>query len=122
MWPFSRKPAAGAAKTPIPGIGVRDVRARLKGGAKLLDVRTEREYQAVHPAGAISLPLSTLKKRPPELPLDTEILVICLKGSRSAHAARILQGYGYTNVTDVQGGMEHWVKFGLPVKRSAAKK
>lgn len=121
MWPFSRKSSPAPAEQPVPAIGVREVRARLKEGAKLLDVRTEREYQALHPAGAVSFPFSTLKKRPPQLPLDTEILVITLKGSRSLEAARLLQAYGFTNVTDVHGGMEHWVKFGLPVKRSAPK-
>lgn len=117
MWPFSR--SSGSGPSSVPRVHVRDVKTRVKEGAKLLDVRTEREFRALHPAGAVNLPLATLKKRPPELPLDAEILVICLRGSRSAHAATLLQDYGYTNVYDVEGGMEFWVKLGLPVLRSA---
>lgn len=120
MWPFSRK-SGGAAAGRVRSVGVREVRERLKEGARLLDVRTEREYRALHPAGAINMPLGTLKKRAPELPPDTEILVICLRGSRSRHACKLLQGHGFTNVYDVEGGMEFWVKLGMPVKRSAPK-
>ena len=115
MWPFGRSPQGSAQ---VKGIGVREVRARVKAGAKLLDVRSPREFQALHPAGAVNVPPDRIKRDEVGLPHDAEILVICLQGRRSKKAARQLAALGYTNVTDVLGGMEHWVKFGLPVKRS----
>ncbi len=115
MWPFSRSPQSSA---PVKVVSVREVQARLKRGAKLLDVRSPREFQALHPAGAINAPPDQIKMDNVGLPRDAEILVICLKGRRSAKAARQLTALGYTNVTDVHGGLEHWVKFSLPVKRS----
>lgn len=117
MWPFSRS-GNDRSLPPVKGITVREVQGRMKRGAVLVDVRSPREYRALHPAGAINVPPKLIKENQVGLPLDAEILVICLKGSRSAREARNLMKLGYTNVVDVLGGMEHWVKFGLPVKRS----
>jgi thiosulfate sulfurtransferase len=90
----------------------------MKRGAVLIDVRSPREFRAVHPAGSINVPPKLIKQDQVGLPRDTEILVICLKGSRSAREARNLMNLGYTNVYDVLGGFDYWNKFGLPVKRS----
>jgi rhodanese-related sulfurtransferase len=115
MWPFSRG-ARNAAS--VPGVSVREVQSRMKRGAKLVDVRTKREFDAVHPAGSISVPPERIKRDEVGLPHDAEILVICLRGHRSPKAARRLMNLGYTNVTDVLGGFDAWTKFGLPVKRT----
>ena len=45
MWPFSRKAAGGAAgPASVPTIDVTEAFARSKRGAKLIDVRSAREY------------------------------------------------------------------------------
>lgn len=90
----------------------------MKRGAKLVDVRTKREFDAVHPAGSINVPPDKIKRDEVGLPRDAELLVICLSGRRSRKAARKLMDLGYTNVSDVPGGFTDWTKFGLPVKRT----
>lgn len=90
----------------------------MKRGAKLIDVRSTREYRALHPKDAISVPPNLIKQDQVGLERDTEILVICLSGRRSARQARKLTALGYTNVSDVAGGLNYWTKFGLPVRRS----
>ena len=46
--------------------------------------------------------------------------MICLSGHRSPRQAQALAGMGYTNVTNVHGGLIAWKKAGLPVKRTRA--
>ena len=43
--------------------------------------------------------------------------MICLSGHRSPRQAKRLAGMGYTNVTNVHGGLMAWKKAGLPVKK-----
>ena len=90
----------------------------LKRGAKLIDVRSAREYaHSGHPKGARSVPPDLIKKDQVGLARDAEILVICLSGHRSPRQAKLLAGKGYTNVSNVHGGLMAWKKAGLPVTK-----
>ena len=119
MWPFSRKGAGGAAgPASVPTIAVKEALTRSKRGAKLIDVRSAREYaHSGHPKGARSVPPDLIKKDQIGLGRDAEILVICLSGHRSPRQAKRLAGMGYTNVTNVHGGLMAWKKAGLPLKK-----
>lgn len=57
----------------------------------LLDVREPDEFGEGHVAGAINIPLGTLRQRISELPHDSEILLYCSAGQRSHYATRILR-------------------------------
>ena len=118
MWPFSRGDTGGA---PIASISAREATARMKHGAKLIDVRSTREYRALHPKDSISVPPEVIKQDRVGLERDTEILVICMSGKRSLRQARKLTELGYTNVSNVAGGLNYWTKFGLPVKRTRSR-
>ena len=119
MWPFRRKGAGGAARpAPVPTIDVKEAFTRSKRGAKLVDVRSAREYALHgHPKGARSVPPELIKRDQVGLGRDAEILVICLSGQRSTRLAKRLAGMGYTNVSNVNGGLTAWKKAGLPVKK-----
>ena len=119
MWPFSRKGAGGAAgPASVPTIDVTEAFTRSKRGAKLIDVRSAREYaHSGHPKGARSVPPDLIKKDDTRLGRDDELLVICLSGHRSPRQAKRLAGMGYTNVTNVHGGLMAWKKAGLPLKK-----
>ena len=119
MWPFSRKRAGGAAgSASVPTIDVKEAFMRSKHGAKLIDVRSAREYaQSGHPKGARSLPPNLIKRDETGLGREDELLVICLSGHRSPRQAKRLAGMGYTNVTNVRGGLTAWEGAGLPVKK-----
>ncbi len=115
MWPFTR-----SGRPDAPEIGRIDVTtafARSKRGAKLVDVRSAREFSSGHPKGARSLPPQRIKNDDTGLARDDEILVICLSGHRSSRQAKKLARLGYTNVSEVQGGLMAWKKAGLPVKK-----
>ena len=119
MWPFgSRRRAGDGAAVEVPTIEVREAFARSKRGAKLVDVRSEREYaHSGHPKGARSVPPQLIKKDQTGLGRDDDILVICLSGHRSPRQAKALAGMGFTSVTNVHGGLMAWKNAGLPVKR-----
>ena len=69
----------------------------------LLDVREPEEYAEGHAAGAINMPLGSLRARYAELPRGGEIWTYCKVGQRSYYAARILQHHGF-NVKSISGG------------------
>ena len=110
-------PAAAAAPTPTSTpaeyrkISAKDAKARMDSGDEIivLDVRTQKEFDAGHIKGAILVPNETIiDKQPKLLPdLDAEILVYCRSGNRSAQAANKLIAIGYTNVVDF-GGIIDW--------------
>ena len=85
--------------------------------AVYLDVRTEMEFEQGHPEGAINVPvafpqpgggmqlnaefLSVVEK---VLPHDKQIICGCQAGMRSQRAAEIMEGAGYENLVNVDGG------------------
>ena len=79
-------------------------------GAKLVDVRSPEEFQSGHLDGAINVPVAELEERLAEVgPKDQPVVVYCASGFRSARAARILDGKGFTHVADL-GAMSSWPK------------
>ncbi|HAL74437.1 MAG TPA: rhodanese-like domain-containing protein [Clostridiales bacterium] len=75
----------------------------------LLDVRTPEEYAAGHIAGSVLLPYDQIEGRAGELPADkaAPIIVYCRTGRRSAIAAEVLAGLGYSKIYDL-GGIQDW--------------
>ncbi len=105
---------------PIQSITAQEAHERLgrKGGQSpiLLDVRNKDEFQLIHAPNARLVPLHELSRRMNDLPKNREILVICASGSRSRPATKALVQAGYTAL-NVSGGMNAWVRSGLPIKR-----
>jgi rhodanese-related sulfurtransferase len=85
--------------------------------AVYLDVRTEGEFAKGHPVGAINVPVVFIKG-PGQMDLNQDFLAIvektlprnrklvvgCMSGVRSQRACEILEGAGYTDLTNVRGG------------------
>ncbi|MDX2140203.1 MAG: rhodanese-like domain-containing protein [Chloroflexota bacterium] len=80
----------------------------------LVDVRTPEEYAEGHIAGSVNIPLQGLENRLSEFPTDRPIVVYCRSGNRSAQAATILQGAGFTPVYDL-GGIIDWTTQGYSI-------
>ncbi len=70
-----------------------------------IDVRSPIEYKGRHIEQFQNVPLKSNFK---DLPKDKEIVVICQTGIRSNQACKKLKRRGYTNITNVQGGLSHW--------------
>jgi len=80
------------------------------GGAFVVDVREDYEYQESHIPGAISLPLSTIgphSGKEISEDKDSVILIYCRSGNRSKTAASYFVDMGYTNVYEF-GGIQDW--------------
>ena len=89
------------------------------GEAVAVDVRTTGEREQKFVAGSISIPLNHLAERIDDLPKDRQLLVYCAGGYRSSIAASLLQQRGFTNVSEIAGGLAAWEAAKLPVKYSA---
>ncbi|MCC7376163.1 MAG: rhodanese-like domain-containing protein [Verrucomicrobiales bacterium] len=73
-------------------IDVSEAITQLRSGAVVVDVRTRREFDAEHLAGAINLPLGDLKNLSADVLPDGKktLLLYCYSGGRSGLAARML--------------------------------
>jgi len=104
------------AKSRIREVSVAEARDRIAGGAKLIDVREDNEFEAEHAAGAKHVGRGVIDRDIvqtfPEK--DTELVLYCGGGYRSALAADMLQKMGYTNVWSMAGGWAAWKDAGYP--------
>ena len=84
----------------------------------LLDVRTQAEWeQDGHLENATLIPHTELESRESELPSDKEelILLYCRSGNRSQDAAQTLLDMGFTNLMELETGINGWKDAGMPV-------
>ncbi len=105
----------------LPRTSTDDVRAALRGGTEiaLIDVREEGVFAEAHPLFAASLPLGRLElevmERVPRL--DTPIVLYDGGEGLVAAAARALRAAGYTQVSQLDGGLAGWSRDGGEVFR-----
>jgi molybdopterin/thiamine biosynthesis adenylyltransferase/rhodanese-related sulfurtransferase len=108
---FCGLPAASESAA-APEVSAAEVDQRRRAGAEflLLDVREPEEFARASIAGARLVPLSELERRLPELAdwKERPIVVHCHSGVRSARAARLLRERGFTDVSNLTGGIEAW--------------
>ncbi len=86
-----------------------------KNSIPLIDVRTPAEYGSVHAKGAVNLPMESLDLAKIPCSKEEEIHVICQSGGRSMKVCQKLEGAGFTNLVNVDGGTSAWHAAGLPV-------
>lgn len=80
------------------------VKAKIEAGATVIDVRSPGEFASGAYPNAKNIPLDRLTLRVKALGAkDGPIVVYCASGSRSAQAAAILRGAGFTDVLDAGG-------------------
>jgi rhodanese-related sulfurtransferase len=109
-------------------------------GYVYVDVRSEPEYAAGHPAGAVNVPLMRagaggMQPNPAFVevmqalyPKDAKLVLGCRSGQRSMRAAEALIGVGFSGIVDQRAGFEGarnafggvaepgWSQAGLPVE------
>lgn len=74
----------------------------------LLDVRELNEYAICHIAGSQLIPMHSVPERIQELDPDVEIVCICHHGARSASVAAYLERNGFSQLTNLTGGIHAW--------------
>jgi hydroxyacylglutathione hydrolase len=106
---LSARPLAALPSVPAAVLGTEAGEART-----VLDVRTQSEWAAGHIPGALHIPLAELTARLDEIRdrAGEPIAVHCQGGSRSAVAASVLQGAGFRDVSNVEGGYAAWARAG----------
>lgn len=98
-----------------------EVRQRQERGETfhLVDVREESEWARGHLPGAIHIGKGVIERDIESLIPEpqSEIILYCGGGYRSALAADALQQMGYTNVASMDGGWRGWTEAGFPTIR-----
>lgn len=74
----------------------------------LLDVRENWEFATCQIPGSVHIPMALVPIRISELDDDREIVCICHHGARSMQVAAFLERNGFTNVTNLTGGIHAW--------------
>ena len=124
----------------IKRVSSADAKQLLDEGYVYLDVRSEPEFAAGHPAGAVNVPLMHAGPRGmtpnPDFqavvealyPKDARLVLGCRSGQRSMRAADVLSAAGYTGLVDQRAGFDGtrdtfgqvteagWGQSGLPVE------
>lgn len=105
--------------TDVPRVSPAEALARMKDEAfTYVDVRTEEEFAAGHPEGAVNVPMmlstaSGMSPNPDFLSVmekafakDAPLILGCKMGGRSARAALALGGAGFTRLLDQSAGWD----------------
>ncbi|HLZ59387.1 MAG TPA: MBL fold metallo-hydrolase [Ktedonosporobacter sp.] len=82
----------------------------------IVDVRRPDEWQKGYIPGAWHCHIGNLPQRIQDLPTDQPLMTICQSGYRAEIAASMIAASG-REVIAVRGGMEDWMKMGLPIVR-----
>jgi sulfur dioxygenase len=72
----------------------------------VIDVRSPAEFHSGCLPNAILAPLPELKQHANHFHRDTAILVVCWSGKRSAKGCTLLWQMGFTNITNLSGGLQ----------------
>jgi len=81
-----------------------------------VDVRTPPEHASGHVAGSVNVPLTRFAARLRDLPKDRPLIVYCAGGYRSSIAASLLQREGFSDVSEIAGGIAAWQAAQLPLE------
>ncbi len=96
----------------LPEIDVHELKSRMQQSKQrpfvLLDVREQVEHKICCLPDAVLIPLGELSERLNELDRDTEIIIHCKAGGRSAKALELLISSGFDKTSHVQGGIDAW--------------
>lgn len=102
----------------ITEISVEETLEKQKDGTVLIDVREDNEWNAGHAIGAIHIGRGVIERdiihQFPDK--ETEMILYCGGGYRSALAADNLQKMGYEKVLSMKGGWTAWNEKNAPVE------
>lgn len=113
--------AKGHALSTIAQATPEEVEASLlsKGGATLIDVRGDSEWEVGHIEGARHIPLGHLGEQANAIAKEGPVYLQCQGGGRSSIAASVLLARGFRDVRNVAGGIDRWEESGRPTTRDA---
>lgn len=89
---------------------LRDYLATTDSEPLLLDVREPWEYRICRIEGSQLVPMGQIPAALPTLDPNRETVVICHHGIRSRQVAMYLDYQGFTQVINLNGGVEAWAR------------
>jgi len=87
--------------------------------AVFIDIRSVDLYKAGHIAQSRHLPVADFNNKRGALPKDKPLIVVCERGRSALNAASSLRKLGFAEVYSLEGGLQNWVKAGMPLSRKA---
>jgi rhodanese-related sulfurtransferase len=96
----------------VPSITVEELKEKQDRGEEvtLLDVREPHEWTISQLPGSVTIPLGALPQRFSELTRESDLVVYCRSGGRSAQAVQFLRQMGYSGAKNLIGGINHWAE------------
>lgn len=85
----------------------------------VLDVRTKEEFDQGHLAGAVNIDFNNttaFNDFVSQLDKNKKYLVYCRSGNRSGQAMKMMQDKGFTQITNLDGGIQSWQRDSLPLQ------
>ncbi len=91
-------------------------------GALIIDLRPQEAFEAGHIGEARNVPAADLEAQAESLKKwrDRTVITYCDSGVNGAGAARTLAKLGFTQVFNLDGGLNAWIKDNLPVIKSSS--
>lgn len=74
---------------------------------QLIDVRETFEYETSNLNGE-NIPLANVLLEKDKIAQDKPVIVHCRSGKRSAQAIKLLEGQGFSNLANLEGGIIAW--------------
>jgi rhodanese-related sulfurtransferase len=92
-------------------ITVQELKEKMDSGEdfQLIDVREDFEYETSN-IGGLLIPLGGILIEADKINRDKPVVVMCRSGKRSAAAIMQLEQKGYTNLSNLQGGILAWAE------------
>ena len=103
----------------VPGLSVEEVAEKRENGEDfiLMDVREAHELNFASLEDVTLVPMSQLASKqlaalPPEIAdnKEAEVVVMCHTGNRSSQVTMWLRQQGWTNVVNMDGGIDAWAR------------
>ena len=104
--------AGNLKKGEIDFLSVEGLKEKIKNAEKItiLDVRTRKEYDRGHIAGAVLIYIDDLRKNIDKLNTASEIIIYCETGYRAYQGFRILKSTGFKKVKVLNGSYLSWIR------------
>ncbi|MBS0663289.1 MAG: sulfurtransferase [Verrucomicrobia bacterium] len=74
----------------------------------IIDVREPFELEICRLPGADCVPMGQIPSLLTTLPRDRHLLILCHHGSRSRRVAMFLRAQGFSQVSNIAGGIDAW--------------
>lgn len=103
----------------LPVGDIQEIVAAPPDGLMVLDIRTPEEFAGGHLAGAINIDYyaDDFETLLAELDLDVPYVMYCNSGNRSSNALPLMDSIGFSEVYELEGGIQAWYGASLPIEQ-----